>query len=84
MIKAPEAWQKLNNNSTIVNGTSPDNVFGASDIIITVYDNGLETSNGVPIHNGFKGNIKNGSVKSIRNIDVGSVMLDGYNRDLFP
>ena len=43
LIKAPEAWQRLNNNSIIVNNSSPDNVFGASDIIISVYNNGLET-----------------------------------------
>lgn len=83
LIKAPEAWQRLNNNNILVNTTSPDNVFGASDIIIAVYDNGLETYQGLPVHNAFKGNVNNNSPKFINSIDVTKLVLDGYDRSVF-
>lgn len=66
-----------------MNTTSPDNVFGASNIIITVYDNGLETYQGLAAHSAFAGNDNNNKLKFINSIDLRNIAIDGNNRALF-
>jgi|GEM_PF-6948853 len=68
LIKAPEAWQLLNGGSQILTGNGNEVAFGSPNINVTIVDTGIETKNGLAVHESFKGQINNNTSKLIKHI----------------
>lgn len=70
LINLPDAWQALRDSNAlgVGPGDAGDRTFGSEDILIVVYDTGIEssTTGGVttPLHPEFQGNVTGGGAKA--------------------
>lgn len=70
LINLPEAWQALRNNNApgVVVGGPGDQTFGDENILIVVFDAGIQTTTAAgvatPVHPEFQGNVTSGAAKA--------------------